>query len=136
MALSEESTEEIGKLIEDKINEACLPGGNIHAFLKEFKKKDHGIAGLLKHNAKKLQPKKFESEASGNIQFKHWNEEFKSYIKVLEGSMMVLMNIAEKNIDAKITKTVVNNYIKDGMDQQINTGDMDKYFEKLFAENQ
>ena len=135
MALSEEQQEEIGRLIDNKIEEACKPGGDVHTFLKEFKKKDHGIAGLLKHNANKLQPEKFESEAGSNIQFKHWNEEFKSYIKLLESSMMVLMNIAEKNIDTKITKTVVTGYIKDGMDQQINTNDMDKYFEKLFAEN-
>ena len=135
MALSEEQVEEIGKLIDKKIEDACKPGGDVNSFFKEFKKKEHGIAGLLKHNANKLQPEKFESEAATNIQFKHWNEEFKAYIKVLEGSMMVLMNIAEKNIDVKITKTVVTNYIKDGMDQQINTGDMDKYFEKLFAEN-
>ena len=127
MALSGEQVSEVEKLIDDKIREACQSGGIIQGAKKEHEKKN-GIAGMLNSRSDRMMPEKFDNESKSSTLFRHWAEELKSYLKVIDRQSMVLINVAEKDTDTKVNKESVKTYIQD----QRAMVDRDKFFKKYF----
>jgi len=127
MALSDDQVSEVEKLIDDKIRDACQQGGIIHGDEKEHEKKN-GIAGMLNSRSDRMMPEKFDNEMKSSTLFRHWAEELKSYLKVIDPQSMVLINVAEKDTDTKVNKEAVKLYIQD----QRAMVDKDKFFKKYF----
>jgi hypothetical protein len=130
------NAEEIKNIVNEQLKDACLSGGIIYTMIhdkpgKPPDRKD-GIAGMLNANGNKMQPDKFESEAKSGTLFRHWNEEVKSYIKIMDTDIMVLLNIAEKDPDKKMTKETIKEYIE----EQSNMDNKDKNFMKYAAKMQ
>jgi len=125
------SAEDVNKMIDDKIKEACQPGGTIHAAThtgdKNDKRKD-GIAGILSMKGDRMIPDKFENEVKSGTLFRHWSEEVKSYLKIIDGASMMLVNIAEKNPEKKTDKDTVKEYLTG----QMQTMEKDKFFIEYF----
>jgi len=101
-------------MVEDMIKEQYQPGGTIHATTntggKNDKRKD-GIAGILSMKGDRMIPDKFENEVKSGTLFRHWSEEVKSYLKIIDGASMMLINIAEKNPEKKTDKDTVEDYL-------------------------
>ena len=123
--------EEIEQKIDEKLKEACLPGGLVHALQKDVKdnetgNKKYGVAGIMSMEGDKMQPEKFESEAKTGILFRHWNEEMKSYLKIIDEGMMILLNVAEIDLDKKADDKT----LKDYLELQNASAIKDKYYKK------
>jgi hypothetical protein len=128
--------EEVQEWIKECIEEACQPGGSIHAINNNNKdnnkeKRKDGIAGVLCSKSDRMQPAKFESEVKSGIQYKHWNEEMKSYLKIVDPHVMCLIQIAEKNPETKTGRHSVEEYIT----VQSNIADKDKFFLKFLKDS-
>ena len=124
--------------INDIIKEACQPGGMVHTLMIEGKDKKHevkkdGVAGLLNMRGSQFQPQPFENEVKSDTLFRHWNDEVRSYLKIVDPCMLVLLNVAESNIDKKITTKEIEEYL---IKQKDNIIDADKHFEQYLKDNE
>jgi len=114
MALTEES---VAEMIKKHITAACQEGGELFTMIAGVKagrggdRKDEGIVGMLKKQGNQLQPSRFENEVKSGILFRHWNDEMRSFLKLVDENMLVLLNIAEKNPDTKSNEATTVEYL-------------------------
>ena len=115
----------------------CDVGGSIHNLLvSKHKEKDDNIRGVAKmmlNKGDKLLPEKFDNEARTGVLFRHWSSEMKQYLNVVDKDMLVLMNIAEKEIDTKLEGNTLKNKIKQYVEDQIGLDDANSDKDKFFV---
>jgi hypothetical protein len=129
------STEELKEIIMEQIKQECKNGGEIHALLRgENHKRKDGIAGIMINKGNQMAPEKFENEAKSGTLFRHWSEEMKQYLKIVDENMMVLINIAESDIDKKTSNDTIMEYLQLQDNADLNGLDTDKYFAKFIKE--
>ena len=127
------TSDNIEEIMEEHMKRNCAPGGMIYAMINDKRDNNHkdGIAGIMKAKGGKIQPDKFENEGKDGMIFRHWAEELKSYLKIVDPNAIMMMNIAEANPDEKASNATIEKYL---IDQYGNNGVKDKFFLKYYKD--
>ena len=104
------------KYMEQYLKNQCDVGGILHNFIMS-KPKDHhdgirGVAKMMMNKGDKLLPDKFDNEVRTGVLFRHWSAEMRQYLNVIDKDMLVLMNIAEKDIESKLEGNSLKSSVK------------------------
>ena len=122
--------------IQAYLKSQCDIGGIIHNLVMN-KPKDHhdgirGVAKMMMNKGDKLLPEKFDNEVRTGVLFRHWSAEMRQYLNVIDKDMLVLMNIAEKDIESKLEVNSLKSSVKKYVEKQNHLDDGDSDKDKFF----
>ena len=126
----------IEKTFEQYMKAQCDTGGIVHNLIMN-KPKDHqdgirGVAKMMMNKGDKLLPEKFDNEVRTGVLFRHWSAEMRQYLNVIDKDMLVLMNIAEKDIESKLEGNSLKSSVKKYVEEQNHLDDGDSDKDKFF----